>query len=188
MNFPPPDERYIRYYFETQACFDDYMRAREALCAFNALPCADYAGREARLRGILGGCGKNVRVEPPFTCDFGKNIFFGDNVFFNYNATILDGARITIGDNTIVAPNAQIYASTHPIAAAQRAGGEVLGCEAKPVSIGKNCWLGGGVMVLPGVTIGDNAVIGTGSVVVKDIPSNVVAAGNPCRVIRAIKD
>jgi len=186
MNFPPPDPRYVRYYFETQAFFDDYMRTREALRVFNTLPCADFAGRERILRGLLGACGKNPRVEPPFTCDFGKNIFLGDNVFLNFNATILDSEPVTIGDDTIIAPNVQIYAASHPVPAAERVGGEVLGCVGKPVSIGKNCWLGGGVMVLPGVTIGDNVVIGTGSVVVKDIPSNAVAAGNPCRKLKYI--
>ncbi len=176
--------RFVRYYFETRETFDDYAHARERLRVYNALPYLDLSGKDAILRELLGGCGENVRVEAPFTCDFGKNLFLGDNVFLNYNALILDGAPIRIGDNTIIAPNVQICAACHPIETGLRVGSEILGCDAKPITIGKNCWFGVGVTVAPGVTIGDNVVIGAGSVVVKDISSNVVAAGVPCRVLR----
>ena len=124
-----------------------------------------------------------MRIEPPFFCDYGTNIELGDKVFFNFNCVILDVAKVTIGSNVMFGPAVQIYTATHPMDAEERRSGLEF---AKPVRIGNDVWLGGGVIVCPGVTIGDAAVIGAGSVVVRDIPAGVFAAGNPCRVIREI--
>lgn len=121
----------------------------------------------------------NVHIEPPFYCDYGVNIELGKNVYVNFNCTILDCAKVEIGDNTLFAPNVQLYTATHPIDYKERKTEREY---AKPITIGKNCWLGGGVIVLPGVEIGDNCTIGAGSVVTKSIPPNSLAFGNPCKV------
>ncbi|MDF2152694.1 sugar O-acetyltransferase [Vibrio sp. CAU 1672] len=123
-------------------------------------------------------------LEPPFRCDYGANIKLGQNFYANFNCTILDVAEVRIGDNVLLAPNVQLYTAGHPVDVKARVEeGVEFGL---PISIGDNVWLGGGVIVCPGVTIGANSVIGAGSVVTKDIPANVVAAGNPCRVLRTI--
>ncbi|MGF1697123.1 sugar O-acetyltransferase [Vibrio lamellibrachiae] len=125
-------------------------------------------------------------LEPPFRCDYGSNIKLGKNFYANFNCVMLDVAEITIGDNVMLAPNVQLYTASHPLNAKERV---VDGVEfGVPITIGDNAWLGGGVIVCPGINIGENSVIGAGSVVTRDIPANVVAAGNPCRVIRAIND
>ncbi|MDD3594066.1 MAG: sugar O-acetyltransferase [Candidatus Gastranaerophilales bacterium] len=124
---------------------------------------------------------KNVHVEPPFYCDYGLNITLGENVYMNFNCIILDCAEVKIGDNTLLAPNVQIYTAAHPLDVQTRNSGKEF---AKPVTIGKNCWIGGGAVILPGVTIGDNCTIGAGSVVTKDIPPSTLAVGNPCKVIK----
>ncbi len=134
---------------------------------------------------ILGKTQKNYWIESPFICDYGSNTEIGENFFANYNLVILDCAKVTIGDNVLIAPNVGIYTAGHPIVAQQR--NKCLEY-AYPITIGNNVWIGGGVQICPGVTIGDNSVIGAGSVVTKDIPANVVACGNPCRVIREITD
>lgn len=124
---------------------------------------------------------KNVFIQAPFYCDYGINLEFGENVFLNFNCVILDCARVKIGENTFLGPSVQIYTPVHPLNAKKRATWVEY---AKPVVIGQNCWLGGGVIVLPGVSIGNNTVIGAGSIVVKDIPDNSVAVGNPCKVVK----
>lgn len=129
--------------------------------------------------------GNRAYLEPPFRCDYGSNILVGKNFYANFNCVILDVNRVEIGDNVMFAPNVQIYTASHPIDAKQRVEDEIE--FGYPIKIGDNVWLGGGVIVCPGVTIGENTVIGAGSVVTKDIPANVVAAGNPCRVIRQIE-
>ncbi len=126
---------------------------------------------------------KKITIEPPFYCDYGINIELGENIYMNFNCTILDCAKVKIGDNTLLAPNVQIYTATHTLDYQTRI--EELEY-AKPITIGRNCWLGGGVIVLPGVEIGDNSVIGAGSVVAKSIPPNSLAVGNPCKVIKKI--
>ncbi|MDD1729995.1 MAG: sugar O-acetyltransferase [Methanospirillum sp.] len=126
---------------------------------------------------------KTVFIEPPFFCDYGVNITFGKNFYANFNCVILDCGRVQIGKNTLLGPGVQIYTATHPVnPSARRSHLE----SAYPVTIGDNVWIGGGSIILPGVTIGNNSVIGAGSVVTKDIPDDVVAVGNPCRVIRTI--
>lgn len=123
-------------------------------------------------------------LEPPFRCDYGANITLGKNFYANFNCVVLDVAPVVIGDNVLFAPNVQIYTAGHPLDVKSRV---EEGIEfGTPITIGNNVWLGGGVIVCPGVTIGDNSVIGAGSVVTKDVPANVVAAGNPCRVIRTL--
>lgn len=124
-------------------------------------------------------------MEPNFFCDYGYNIKIGKNFYANYNCTILDVNTVTIGDNVMFAPNVQVYTATHPVEAKLRVSGVEMGY---PIVIGDNTWIGGGSVICPGVTIGKNVVIGAGSVVTKDIPDNVVAAGNPCRVIRELKE
>lgn len=128
---------------------------------------------------------KNVWIEPDFHCESGKNIEIEDDVYINFGCIILDCARFTIGRNTLLGPNIGIYRVNHSLDRAERITG---GCIGKPVHIGKNVWLGGDVKILAGVTIGDGSVIGAGSVVTKDIPRGVVAAGNPCKVLRKIDE
>lgn len=141
--------------------------------------------REKILKTLLGSIGNNVHFEPGFRCEFGFNISIGNNFYANYDCIMLDGNKIEIGDNVLFGPRAGIYTSNHAIDPLERQNG---GCFSKPVKIGNNVWMGGDVKVLQGVSIGDNTVIGAGSVVTRDIPANVVAAGNPCKVLRKITD
>lgn len=124
-------------------------------------------------------------MEPPIHFDYGRNTYVGENFFANYNLTVLDVCKVTIGDNVMLAPNVSLYGAGHPIHPDARNSGYEYGA---PITIGNNVWIGGSACVLPGVTIGNNVVIGAGSVVAKDIPDNVIAAGNPCRVIRQITE
>jgi len=162
-------------------------RARcKALCSqYNQLSPLDTAGRERMLRSLLGRAGERICIEQPFYCDYGYNIEVDDNFYANVGCVILDGAKVKFGRNVFVAPCCGFYTASHPLDVAQRTAGLEY---ARPITVGDNVWIGGHVCVLPGVTIGDNSVIGAGSVVNKDIPANVVAAGNPCRVIRRITD
>ena len=137
------------------------------------------------LKSILGKTGENICIEAPFHCDYGWNIEVGENFFANYNLTILDVAKVTIGKNVQMAPNVSIYTAGHPIHPDTRNTGYEYGI---PIKIGDNVWIGGNVVILPGVKIGDNVVIGAGSVVTKDIPDNVIAMGNPCKIVREITE
>lgn len=159
------------------------LRAREVIHRFNAAPPGARAEADAVLRRLFGAFGEGSVVMAPFQCDYGYNIRIGRNCFANYNCVFLDVAPITIGDDVQIAPNVQLYTATHPLDAATRRAGPELG---KPITIGDGAWIGGGTIVLPGVTIGAEAVIGAGSVVTRDVPPGVLAAGNPCRVIRSI--
>lgn len=141
--------------------------------------------RTKMLNNILGGCGEHVTIEPPFACDYGKNIFVGEDFFANYNLIILDVGKVTIGKNVMFAPNVSIYTAGHPIHHESRNSGYEYGID---VTIGDNVWLGGNVTVLPGVNIGNNVVVGAGSVVRDDIPDNYLAVGNPCKLIREITE
>lgn len=134
-------------------------------------------------RTLLGHVGEHFWIQPPFYCDYGSHIHIGEHFYANYGCVMLDGGGITIGDHVFLAPRVSIYTATHPIDAGVR-NAELE--YAKPVKIGSSVWIGGNTVINPGVTIGDNVVIGSGSVVTKDIPSGVVAAGNPCRVLRPI--
>lgn len=130
---------------------------------------------------ILGKTGKNYWIEQPFQCDYGYNIEIGENFYSNHNLIILDPAKVTFGNNVFIGPNCGFYTPEHPLDAETRNSGVEF---AKPINVGNNVWFGGNVVVLGGVTIGDNVVIGAGSVVTKDIPANTVAVGNPCKVIK----
>ncbi len=141
--------------------------------------------RNKVLKELLPDAGAGLWIQPPFFCDYGYNIKTGEKVFFNFNCVVLDVAQVTIGSRTLCGPNVQIYTATHPIDYRERASGLEF---AKPVTIGEDVWLGGSVVVCPGVSIGDRTVIGAGSVVTKNIPSDVFAAGNPCKVIRSLND
>lgn len=136
-----------------------------------------------QLLAELFGQETDARIEPPFYCDYGTNIVLGDGVFFNFTCVVLDVAPVTIGSRVLFGPAVQIYTATHPLSAAERRKGLE---SAKPITIGSDVWVGGGAIIFPGVNIGDRAVIGAGSVVTRDIPPDVVAAGNPARVIRAL--
>ena len=141
--------------------------------------------RRRILMQLLPNAGTELWIQPPFYCDYGYNIQTGDRVFFNFNCVVLDVVTVTIGHRTLFGPNVQIYTASHPIAHEQRATGLEF---AKPVVIGDDVWVGGSAVICPGVSIGNRTVIGAGSVVTKDIPADVFAAGNPCRVIRVLID
>ncbi len=140
--------------------------------------------RENILSKLLPNAGNGLWLQPPFYCDYGSNIFTGDKVFFNFNCVVLDVAMVTIGSRTMFGPNVQIYTATHPLNHLVRASGLEYG---KPIVIGEDVWVGGSVVICPGVTIGNRSIIGAGSVVTKNIPDDVVAAGNPCKVIRPLE-
>lgn len=150
---------------------------------YNLIRRSDKDKRDELIRKILGKAGKNLWIESPFQCDYGYNIEIGDNFYSNHNLIILDCAKVKIGDNVFVGPNVGIYTPCHPIDAKERMTFKEW---AEPITIGNDVWLGGNVTILPGVTIGDNVVIGAGSVVTKDIPSNCVAVGNPCKPIKSL--
>ena len=156
---------------------------QDAMAEYNKLLPSQVEERAAFLKGIFGKIGKNCNILPPFRCDYGFRIEVGENFFANYNFIVLDGNTVRIGDNVWIAPNVGIYAAGHPLDVEDR----IAGWEyAYPVTIGNNVWIGGGVTILPGVTVGNNVTIGAGSVVTKDVPDNVVAVGNPCRVMKSV--
>jgi maltose O-acetyltransferase len=159
--------------------------AKELLFEFNTLHPSKTERRNKIIQRLFGKTGKNFVIEPPFHCDYGYNISVGENFYANYNCTIIDCAKVTIGDNVFMAPNVSLFTAGHPVHPYLRNAQLEY---AIPISIGNNVWLGGGAIVNPGVTIGDNTVIGSGSVVTKDIPANVIAVGNPCRVRRKITE
>jgi len=152
---------------------------------YNLIPPDKQEKMLTMIKDILGKTGDNVFIEQPFHCDYGKNIEVGNNFYANYNCIILDVGKVTIGENVMFAPNVSIYTAGHPIHPESRNSGYEYGF---PVTIGDNVWVGGSVVINPNIKIGNNVVIGSGSVVTKDIPDDVIAAGNPCRVIRKITD
>lgn len=140
--------------------------------------------RKNILKDLIPDAGEGLWIEPPFYCDYGSNIKLGDKVYFNFNCVVLDVCQVTIGSNTLIGPSVQIYTAMHPTGWQERASGLEFG---KPVIIGSDVWIGGGVIICPGVTIGSRTIIGAGSVVTRDIPDGVFAAGNPCRVIKTLE-
>lgn len=163
--------------------FAERQYAKEQLYMLNSLHPNKVEERDRILKTLLGKTKNNFFVEPPFRCDYGYNIELGENFYSNYNLIILDCAKVSIGDNVLIAPNVGIYTAGHPLHYEKRNEQYEY---AFPIEIGNNVWIGGNVVINPGVSIGDNTVIGSGSVVTKDIPANVIAVGNPCRVVREI--
>jgi maltose O-acetyltransferase len=159
-------------------------RARDLCQALNTTRDAEEEERRRLLRALFAAGGDTVWLQPPFHCDYGSNIELGERVFFNFNCVVLDVCPVRIGGFTLFGPAVQIYTATHPMNAAQRRREEL----GRPVEIGSDVWVGGGAIILPGVRIGARAVIGAGSVVTRDVPAGVFAAGNPCRVIREIPE
>jgi len=159
-------------------------RARDLAQALNQTRESETDRRRSLLLDLFGRGGDSVWMQPPFYCDYGENIKLGERVFFNFNCVVLDVCEVTIGDFTLFGPAVQIYTPLHPMNAEARRREEY----GKSISIGSDVWVGGGAIILPGVTIGDRAVIGAGSVVTRDVPAGAFAAGNPCRVIREIAE
>ena len=164
---------------------EERMACRRKLHAFNLLPPDEEEQAQRLLLELLGKTGRDPWINAPFHCDYGWNIEVGDNFFANYNLTILDVGKVTIGSNVQFAPNVSIYTAGHPLHPDSRNSGYEYGL---PVTIGDNVWIGGNVVLLPGVTVGSNSVIGAGSVGSRDIPEWVVAVGSPCRVVRRITE
>ena len=164
----------------------DQLGYMDMLREYEAIPRTNLEARAAKLKEMFAEVGENTYVESPFYANFGgRHVHLGKNVYINFSATFVDDTHIYIGDYTMLGPNVTIATAGHPLDADLRRQGLQYNL---PVHIGKNCWLGAGVIVMPGVTIGDNTVIGAGSIVTRDIPSGVVAVGNPCRVMREISD
>lgn len=168
-----------------ESLLQERNRCKDLCFAFNACKPSDSAGQQRLMKQILGKTKGAFTITAPFWCDYGYNISIGENFYTNHNCIILDGAKVTFGDNVFIAPNCCFSTAGHPLDAEQRNKGLEI---ALPITVGNNVWFGAGVTVLPGVTIGDNTVIGAGSVVNKDIPSGVIAVGNPCRVLRPITE
>ncbi|WAH53833.1 maltose O-acetyltransferase [Pseudescherichia vulneris] len=160
----------------------DRLRARELLHRYNHSGPAEKSERRGLLAELLGNSG-NAYIEPSFRCDYGYNIFLGNDFYANFDCVMLDVCPIHIGDNCMFAPGVHIYTATHPVDATERNSGLEFGA---PVTIGNNVWVGGRAVINPGVTIGNNVVIGSGSVVIRDIPDDVVVAGNPARIIKKL--
>lgn len=170
------------------ANYDKELLAERQVCKelchhYNHLRPSQTKERSELMRKLLGSCKESFTIEATIWFDYGYNISIGENFYSNHNLVILDAAPVTFGDNVFIAPNCGLYTATHPIDAMQRNEGLEY---AKPITIGNNVWIGGGVTILPGVEIGNNCVIGAGSVVVKSIPAASIAVGNPCKVIRSI--
>lgn len=161
----------------------ELARGRELSFEYNAIHPSETVAKERLLDRLLGKKGKNCVIIQPFYCDYGSNIEVGDNFFANYGFTVLDEAKVRIGNNVFIAPNVSIYTAGHPLDPAER---NRFTEYARPVTIGDNVWICGNVTIIPGVTIGDNVTIAAGSVVIRDIPSGCVAAGNPCRVVKKL--
>lgn len=168
-----------------QTLLEERDKAKDLCHQYNQLRPSDRASQQEVLKKLLGKTGENFILTAPFWCDYGYNIELGENFYANHNLVILDGAKVTFGDNVFIGPDCGFHTAGHPIDFERRNRGLEY---AYSITVGDNVWIGAGVQVMPGVTIGSNVVIGGGSVVVKDIPSNCVAVGNPCKVIRAITE
>lgn len=166
--------------------FNEQLTYLDKLYDFNATRPLELERRTEMLKSMFAEIGDDCYIEPPFHANWaGKHVHFGKGIYANFNLTLVDDTHIYVGDYTMIGPNVVIATAGHPILPELR---PLAYQYNMPIHIGKNCWLGAGVIVLPGVTIGDNSVIGAGSVVTKDIPANVVAVGNPCKVLREIND
>lgn len=168
-----------------QTLLEERDKAKDLCHQYNQLRPSDRASQREVLKKLLGKTGENFILTAPFWCDYGYNIELGENFYANHNLVILDGAKVTFGDNVFIGPDCGFHTAGHPIDFERRNRGLEY---AYSITVGDNVWIGAGVQVMPGVTIGSNVVIGGGSVVVKDIPSNCVAVGNPCHVLRPITE
>jgi maltose O-acetyltransferase len=157
--------------------------AREITAKYNVTSRSQKSERYELLKGLLGRTGNNIKIEPNFNCDYWQNIIVGENFYVNFGCVILDCAKVTIGSNCMIGPQVGIYTACHPIDPIERISGIEF---AKPITIGDNCWIGGHATINPGVKLGDNVVVASGSVVTKNFPDNVVIGGNPARVIKEI--
>ena len=164
---------------------EERMYAKDICYEYNKTRPSEIETRRNIIEKLLGKTEKNFLIEQPFVCDYGYNIEIAENFYANHNLVILDAAKVEFGENVFIAPNCGFYTAGHPINIEERNKGIEY---AKPIKIGNNVWIGGNTVVLPGVTIGDNVTIGAGSVVTKDIPSNVIAFGNPCRVKKNLSE
>lgn len=164
---------------------EELNRVKRLLAHYNNTPPTDHVSLKQQIRNLLGESGSDIKVIQPFYCDYGRNIRVGDHFFANFGLTILDEALVTIGAHAYIGPNVSIYTACHPLDAATR-NKDIEWSE--PVTIGDNVWIGGSVTLLPGVNIGRNVVIGAGSVVVSDVPDNVVVVGNPARIVKHIEN
>lgn len=174
------------YYPSDDSIMNEQLECLDKLYDFNMTRPTQLELRESMLKDMFAEMGENCYIEPPLHANWGgKHCHFGDNVYANFNLTLVDDTHIYVGDCTMIAPNVVIATAGHPILPELR---EKAYQYNMPVHIGRNCWIGAGALIMPGVTIGDNTVIGAGSVVTKDIPANVVAVGNPCKVLREISD
>lgn len=167
------------------ALLEERDKAKDLCHQYNQLRPSDRASQQEVLKKLLGKTGENFSLTAPFWCDYGYNIELGENFYANHNLVILDAAKVTFGDNVFIGPDCGFHTSGHPIDFERRNRGLEY---AYSITVGDNVWIGAGVQVMPGVTIGSNVVIGGGSVVVKDIPGNCVAVGNPCHVLRPITE
>lgn len=171
------------YLAEDHELSQEAERAASLTARFNTLPGEDHAGRASILRALLGSFGEGCVIRPPLYCDYGYQIHIGRGVYINVGLVALDVGRITIGDDVLIGPNVQLLTPTHPTEPGPR---REKWEGSQPIALGNNVWLGGGVIVCPGVTIGENTIVGAGSVVVKDLPPTVLAVGNPARIVRSI--
>lgn len=169
---------------DSEEVANDRIRGQALLARLNATPAGEERERKALCRELFGHCPDSCWISTPFTCEFGRNIHLGEQCFFNFNVTILDVCEVHIGHHVLLAPNVQIYTATHSMDYRDRRRWEAFG---QPVRIGDDCWIGGGAILCPGVTIGPRSIIGAGAVVTKDIPADSVAVGNPARVVRTLQ-
>ena len=168
---------------QSEEIANDRIRGQALLAQLNATPAGDHEARQRLCAELFGHCPDSCWISTPFTCEFGRNIHIGEKTFFNFNITILDVGEVHIGSHVLLAPNVQIYTATHSMDYLERRSWTAYN---KPVRIGDDCWIGGGAIICPGVTIGPRSIIGAGAVVTRDIPADSVAVGNPARVIRTL--
>lgn len=194
MTGPPPDEMDDKsekhkmltgelYRSSEVELVADRRRAQQMLARYNAFPDGDQDRRLSLLRDFMSAVGEGTVVMPIFTCDYGYNISLGRNIFINYHCIFLDCASISIGDDVQIGPTVQLYTARHPLEATIRRSGLE---SASPIRIGSDVWIGGGAVVLPGITIGDRSIVGAGSVVVHDVPPDCLVVGNPARIVRTL--
>ncbi|KAE9634155.1 sugar O-acetyltransferase [Aeromonas veronii] len=169
---------------QSEEIANDRIRGQALLARLNGSSAGDASLRQQICRELFGHCPDSCWISTPFTCEFGRNIHIGDKTFFNFNVTILDVGEVHIGSHVLLAPNVQIYTATHTMNYLERRNWTAYN---KPVRIGDDCWIGGGAIICPGVTIGPRSIIGAGAVVTRNIPADSVAVGNPAKVIRTLK-